>query len=636
MKKSTLLLASMVAGTLAFGQAQRLVLVEAFSQASCAPCAAQNPALNAALAAAGTDTVVSVKYQTSWPGVDPMNAQNPTEVANRVTYYNVTGVPSRRLDGNQGTNITSSAITTRYGVASPFTVSTSHTVSANYDSIFVNVTVTAAQNFNTTNTLKLHTVLVEKHIAFATAPGSNGEKDFYSVMRKMLPDANGTNLNQNWTTGQSQTFNFAIKTPWYIYNLNEMAIVAFVQDNSTKEVHQAGYSAPLAPIPTNLDAAVTAISNVQFSSCATSINPSVTIRNNGSTTLTSLNIKYRLNNGNVTTMPWTGSLAAGQTQTVSLGTISVTPGAHTLHVESSDPNAGIDYSPNNNFRSYRFLIIGSPVLTPIIEGFESTSSSNFPPANWAVNNPNEDDTWISATNQAGNLGGFGASARSTALLFYNITSGKVDELYLPAFDFANAQTAARLKFDVAYAQYTNENDRLEVQVSTNCGSTWTTLYNKAGATLSTAAATTSSFVPTATQWRAETVNLDAYIGNANVLVRFKGTSAYGNNLFVDNINIQHSLSTVGMTENVLNNTLNVYPNPFSNIATISFTNAENQNVTITVFDSYGKQITQINKGELAMGEYTEQFDGSNLPAGIYFVNITAGNSSVTKKVSIAK
>lgn len=65
MKKSTLLLASMVAGTLAFGQAQRLVLVEAFSQASCAPCASQNPALNAALAAAGTDTVVSVKYQTS-------------------------------------------------------------------------------------------------------------------------------------------------------------------------------------------------------------------------------------------------------------------------------------------------------------------------------------------------------------------------------------------------------------------------------------------------------------------------------------------------------------------------------------------------------------------------------------------
>jgi hypothetical protein len=631
MKKSTLLFASIIAGSMAFGQAQRLVLVEAFSQASCGPCASQNPALNTALANAGTDTVVSVKYQTSWPGVDPMNAQNPTEVANRVTYYNVTGVPSRRLDGNQGTNITSSAIRTRYFVPSPFTINVSHSASSNYDSLFVNVTVTAAQNFNTTNTLKLHTVLVEKHIAFATAPGSNGEKDFYSVMRKMIPDANGTNLNQNWTSGQSQSFSFAIKVPWYIYNLNEMAIVAFVQENGTKEVHQAGYSAPLPPLPDSLDAAVTAIGNLQFSSCATSINPSVTIKNNSPTPLTSLNIKYRLDNGVVTTLPWSGTLAPGQTTTVNLGAISVTPGSHTLFVESSDPNAGIDYSPNNNYRNYSFLIIGTPVLTPIIEGFESTNSNNFPPANWAINNPNDDDTWESAS-----AGGFGNSSRSARLPFYDITSGKIDELYLPAFDFSNAQTAARLKFDVAYAQYQTENDRLEVQVSTNCGATWTTLYNKAGTALSTAPATTNFFVPTSSQWRAESVNLDAYVGQANVLVKFKATSAYGNNLYLDNINLQHSLSTVGITENILNNTLNIYPNPFSNIANISFTNAENQNVTITVFDSFGKQITQINKGELAAGEYTEQFDGSKLPAGIYFVNITAGNSSVTKKVSIAK
>lgn len=46
---------------------QRLVLVEHFTQASCGPCASQNPALKAVLDA-NQGKVVALKYQTSWPG----------------------------------------------------------------------------------------------------------------------------------------------------------------------------------------------------------------------------------------------------------------------------------------------------------------------------------------------------------------------------------------------------------------------------------------------------------------------------------------------------------------------------------------------------------------------------------------
>lgn len=78
---------------------QRLVLLEHFTQASCAPCAVQNPALKVILDA-NPDKIVAIKYQTSWPGVDPMNAANPTDVAARVQYYTVTGVPNSVMDGN--------------------------------------------------------------------------------------------------------------------------------------------------------------------------------------------------------------------------------------------------------------------------------------------------------------------------------------------------------------------------------------------------------------------------------------------------------------------------------------------------------------------------------------------------------
>ena len=130
----------------AFGQ-NRLVLVEHFTQASCGPCASQNPALKTLLDANATK-VVALKYQTSWPGVDPMNAANPTEAAARVQYYNVTGVPNSVMDGSgpgsPGTIVTTSTINNRYNTAAPLNISASHQWTAGYDSIQIGVFVANA------------------------------------------------------------------------------------------------------------------------------------------------------------------------------------------------------------------------------------------------------------------------------------------------------------------------------------------------------------------------------------------------------------------------------------------------------------------------------------------------------------
>ena len=72
-------------------QSQRLVLTEEFTQASCGPCASQNPSFNALLHA-NEDKIMSIKYQTSFPGVDPMNVDNSGEVQNRVNLYYLDGL----------------------------------------------------------------------------------------------------------------------------------------------------------------------------------------------------------------------------------------------------------------------------------------------------------------------------------------------------------------------------------------------------------------------------------------------------------------------------------------------------------------------------------------------------------------
>lgn len=244
----TLVLASLV--VVAGAQSQRLVLVEEFTQASCGPCAAANPQFNVLLSA-NTNKVVSLKYQTSWPGVDPMNAQY-TNVSSRVNYYSVGSVPYALMDGAGVTgssytgypnNLNQAAINNEYAVViSPFDLAVQHTLNANQDSVFITVQATATQAYAISTALRLHTVLIEKHIHFTTAPGSNGERDFYNVVRKMIPGTGGTGITNNWTVGQNATYTFAVAIPSYIYDINQLAVVCFIQNSTSRQVEQAAFS----------------------------------------------------------------------------------------------------------------------------------------------------------------------------------------------------------------------------------------------------------------------------------------------------------------------------------------------------------------------------------------------------------
>ena len=238
-----------------FAQSQRLAFVEEFTQASCGPCASANPAFNTLLAA-NTSKITSVKYQVSWPGTDPMNTQTAGEVANRVTYYAVSGVPDARLDGNVTSgspgNVTQTNINSEYALPSPFTMKLDYWFNAANDSVFVNCDVTCTQN-TTLTTPRLRIAMVEKTITFSSPPGSNGEKVFYNVFRKAYPDANGSAMATTWTVGQKKVVSFKAKIPTYIYSKPQIGFVAWVEDDATKNVKQSAFagtpSTPLALPP---------------------------------------------------------------------------------------------------------------------------------------------------------------------------------------------------------------------------------------------------------------------------------------------------------------------------------------------------------------------------------------------------
>jgi hypothetical protein len=618
---------------LSFAQTQRMVMVEAFSNASCGPCAAQNPAMNTLLGN-NTSKAISLKHQVSWPGVDPMHSQNTADPNARVSYYGISGVPQVQVDGDthsgSPSSVTQTLIDTRYAVAAPFSLSVTHYLSSDFDSVYITATVTAAQAYSSVGALKLHVSLAEAFIQFTTAPGTNGEKEFKHVNRKMYPSASGTTLASTWTNGQTQTFTFAEPLPNYIYDLNQVEIVSFIQDDgsTTKVVEQAAKSAaqPLA-----LDGAITAVAGLPVVQCTNSITPTFTLKNTGATTLTSASIEVSIDGGIPTNVPWSGSLANGATATVNVPSLTTTSGSHIFEAKVVSINNNSDLNAGNNSASAPFNIFGTTVPSPVTEGFESAT---FPPANWVNYNPGSTDGWSRRTAVTGHAG----STAAARIFWYNIPSGEVDELFLPYMNLTGAATdTVKLSFWVAYRQYaTTTNDKLEVKVSTDCGTTWATAFNKAGSTLATGAVSTSSWAPTAAaDWREEVVDLSAFANQANVMIKFTATSAYGNNGFIDDINLTKNSGVVANMNDIFGNELmsQNYPNPAANMTTVEFSGVH-EGMIFEVRDMLGRTVAT---HKLAEGQTLLNLETVSLNNGVYVYHVIEnGEILSTRKLTIQK
>ncbi|MCF8345070.1 MAG: Omp28-related outer membrane protein, partial [Bacteroidales bacterium] len=348
------------------GQTQRLVLAEEFTNASCGPCAAQNPAFDALLEA-NSDKATSIKYHVSWPGTDPMYSHNPAQSNARVNYYGVTGVPYAFIDSEAQsgsnytgapTNVTQSTIDAYYAIPSPFIINLSHEVSEERGSISVEMVVKAAQGISNNN-LFAHIAVVEETITFDNPPGTNGETVFHNVMKKMLPDATGTALPASFNQGDSVVIN----EEWILENVYDdiqLAVVGFVQDNSDEYVQQAAYSNPIAP--DYYDLTMDAILVPEVSYCGDSIAPVIKVENRGKE-VSSMKINYRINDGDLHTYDWNGEINFLKTKEIILPSImfDLQEEDNIITVYTSEPDGQDDFIPENDTLEQVFN--QSPVLT---------------------------------------------------------------------------------------------------------------------------------------------------------------------------------------------------------------------------------------------------------------------------------
>lgn len=275
----------------------------------------------------------------------------------RISYYGISGYPTAKFDGILqvvGGDACPPPFDTydsyypvyaeRITVGSPFLMDIAGLTALGNHEYQLNIHIEKVDPAILQN-LKLHVAITESHIP------ENWQclHEVNYVTRSMAPNAGGTDLDFSVSNELTIPLYFMVNPAW---NFDHLELVAFIQENTTKEIFQA----IKAPIPEhNLDVELTDLSNIPDGNCSGEIRPSFLLTNQGGTTITSLTINYQLNGGEVSTYLWTGELSFKESEVVLLDPMEFMPSGNDMFmVTGSDPNGLPDENPMNNTLAKEF------------------------------------------------------------------------------------------------------------------------------------------------------------------------------------------------------------------------------------------------------------------------------------------
>jgi hypothetical protein len=226
------------------GERTRYVLLEHFANTS-SPASSDATEMVNDVALHNTADVINIQYHTNFPGQDSYYDDNPGDAGARILYYGLIKAPYTFIDGGnkiQYANIfdynlaelDTNDVIRRSLINPAFRIELNSAVTGGV--LTISGKLTALRDISSEN-VTLFIAVTEKENSDYT--GANGETTFYNVFRKFIPDAGGINLQKTWAT--TDVYNFSDLT-WIISNIENNAdieVIAFVQNNVTKELYQA-------------------------------------------------------------------------------------------------------------------------------------------------------------------------------------------------------------------------------------------------------------------------------------------------------------------------------------------------------------------------------------------------------------
>ncbi|MEA3504051.1 MAG: PKD domain-containing protein [Bacteroidota bacterium] len=286
---------------------------------------------------------------------------------------------------------------------------------------------------------------------------------------------------------------------------------------------------------------------------------------------------------------------------------------------------------NNTITKENFIAVGGKAI-PFDENFTDGLAFNA----WEVINTDNNKTWEEYDINGNNTIRLNCYA-------YLVPPGQRDQLISPTLDFSNNEEVF-LHFDYAYARhYASITDSLIVKISSDCGTTWSRIYQNGEdgtGVFATHELTEDDFIPTTPEdwcgsgWGSDcpNINLSDYAGMNNIKIMFESYNFYGNNIYLDNILINNSIATDITQVKETEMTIVVYPNPSDGNINIIGKNI-NESFAVIISSPSGEII--INESVAANSStFEKSFDLNYLPKGIYFIRILGNTFKQTKKIVI--
>ena len=294
------------------------------------------------------------------------------------------------------------------------------------------------------------------------------------------------------------------------------------------------------------------------------------------------------------------------------------PGTYDVSLTVSDAfgTSSQSYTDFINYTDSVSLITNTSNFT---QDFEN---SNFPPSAWELESLSF--SWLSTNVD------FGIDCLPTTVAYvdhYWFQSD--DEAYLISNKVSlgnGVNTQNWLTYDYAYSGYASGyDDGLRIDISTDCGSTWDSIYGAIGPDLQTVPYQSSAWYPTCGSWASDSINLSTWgLNGDTIMVRFVAINDYGNHFFMDNININGQNIILGVEDNNTNIQTSIYPNPTKGIFNIR---TDLKQLEVEVYNLMGELITStiVRNG-------LQQINLSNNAKGIYFVKLKSGTRIELRKL----
>ncbi len=79
-----------------------------------------------------------------------------------------------------------------------------------------------------------------------------------------------------------------------------------------------------------------------------------------------------------------------------------------------------------------------------------------------------------------------------------------------------------------------------------------------------------------------------------------------------------------------------YPNPFNPTSTIEFALSSKAHTRLTIYNLLGQLVDILVDKPLSAGHYEVEFNGAELPSGIYFYRLETGSKTLNRKMILIK